>query len=99
MAHGRDDGDGAGEDGPDDRFKVERPQVFGRTTASAHDDGVHRRQAEALRHLGAGQGSRDGQAAYDFLGGVFALDEDFDNGGSHAGPAVGHELAHVRKRC
>ena len=29
VAHGGDDRHGAGEDGPNDRFEVERPEVFG----------------------------------------------------------------------
>ena len=29
MTHRRDDGDGTGEDGPNDRLQIERPKVLG----------------------------------------------------------------------
>ena len=95
VAHGGDDRHGAGEDGPNDRLEVERPEVFGRAAASAHDDGVHRRQAEPARDFGPSQFTGHGQTTHDFLRSVFTLNEHFDDRGSHAWPTVGHESTHV----
>lgn len=52
VADGRNDGYGAGHDGSDHGFEVEGPQVFGRATASANDDGIDGGQ---VQHGGDGR--------------------------------------------
>ena len=88
VADGGDDGDSRGEDGPDDRFFVERPQVLDTAAAAGDDDTVGR----------VGQHVDHGDSPGDLHGRPGALDERRDDQNVHPAVTPAHDLQEVPNR-